>query len=470
MTLIRRHSMSWTSLLSACLASAALFSTAPAAAQAAAVQAPPAAFQIRANEIVLGDGTRVENGLIVVRDGKIAAVGADVAVDEALPLHEHDGVVTAGLIACQTRSGTDGEEHDGTRSVLPGGRVLFAYDPEDRDFAKALKAGITTVVLAPSAANLVGGRTAVVKTHGKRVLRGDGHLSLSFAKESLLQSVGNFAFFFGDVDEHGGPVSHESPVSQGSQGSQGSHESHESHGPHEAPTPDESEGGETETAHAPADTAADGGPETTDRSRRGARFPTSYPGAMRELRRLFDAGQGLFGRAARGEFPVMLMARDRNEVERAARFALDRGLKGTIVGAPLAGDPSLIPLLAKSGLGVVLGPFQAGQKRGSLEAVQALQAAGVPVGFALDAPRNAPESLRMSAVMALSAGADPAALVRALTSDAARIAGVEGRVGALKVGEDADLVLWSGHPLDLTSSVEAVYVDGALAHRGGSDQ
>ena len=55
---------------------------------------------------------------------------------------------------------------------------------------------------------------------------------------------------------------------------------------------------------------------------------------------------------------------------------------------------------------------------------------------------------------------------KALTSDAAKLAGVEARVGALQRGMDADFVLWSGHPLNLTSRVEAVYVDGAAAHGG----
>ena len=44
------------------------------------------------------------------------------------------------------------------------------------------------------------------------------------------------------------------------------------------------------------------------------------------------------------------------------------------------------------------------------------------------------------------------------------------RVGDLAKGLDADFVLWSGHPLKLTSRVEAVYVGGKLVHGGGSDQ
>jgi imidazolonepropionase-like amidohydrolase len=49
----------------------------------------------------------------------------------------------------------------------------------------------------------------------------------------------------------------------------------------------------------------------------------------------------------------------------------------------------------------------------------------------------------------------------ALTSEAARIAGVADRIGAIDRGMDADVVLWSGDPLDLGSRISAVYVDGA---------
>ena len=63
---------------------------------------------------------------------------------------------------------------------------------------------------------------------------------------------------------------------------------------------------------------------------------------------------------------------------------------------------------------------------------------------------------------------------RGLTSDAARLAGVDERVGALEPGKDADFVLWSGDPLNLASRVEAVYVDGELAYsaktEGGSSR
>lgn len=376
-------------------------------------------LQVRAKEIVLGDGNRVEDGLLVVEDGRIARVGAGTEVDEDLPLIEHDGVLTAGMVACQTHSGTRGDDDDQQRSFLPEARIVHAFDPDHSDFEKALEAGITSVVLAPGGDNVAGGMTAVVKTAGGTVLARDAHLALSFSGSALGQSTASFFFFFG-------------------------------------------------SAQAP--TAADGGPENTDRARRGTREPTSYSGALRMLRERFDDPDGPYARARRGEIPVFLEAWDRHEVLRAATFAREEGLRGAIYGAPLAGDPALVRALAESGLGVILGPYSIGQLSRSLDSVRALQEAGVAVAFALDGPTHDPAELRLSAALALFAGADAGSVWRALTADAARIAGVDARVGTLERGKDADFVLWSGDPLNLESRVEAVYVDGKLAHASDEGQ
>jgi imidazolonepropionase-like amidohydrolase len=62
--------------------------------------------------------------------------------------------------------------------------------------------------------------------------------------------------------------------------------------------------------------------------------------------------------------------------------------------------------------------------------------------------------------MCLREGLAPAAAWRALCADSAAIARLEGSVGRLERGLDADLVLWSGDPLALSSRVVAVWIDG----------
>lgn len=53
--------------------------------------------------------------------------------------------------------------------------------------------------------------------------------------------------------------------------------------------------------------------------------------------------------------------------------------------------------------------------------------------------------------------------MRAITIDAARICRVDHRLGSLKEGKDADLVLWDGNPLEVSSRVWATLIDGEIA-------
>jgi len=362
-------------------------------------------FQVRARTIVRADGSRLENGVLQIENGKVASVGAGVA--EGVPIVEHDGVLTPGLIACQTMSGMAGEANDRTRSLLPEARLVHAYDPTHSDFEKAMAAGITTMVLPPDGRNVAGGLTAVVKTEGT-IVSPSAHVALSFSERALAVSTGFFFSFFGAVE--------------------------------------------------------DGDIEDTRSSASGTRTPTSYAGIVAELDEHFSKAQGVFARAKAGQTPVYLEAWERHEVLRALAFAKRHGLRGALRGAPRASEPAVVQAFQGSGFGCVMGPFDLGQPRASLESFVSLSDAGVPVAFGLDAPSHSPLGLRLSAAMALSAGAKPASVSKALTIDAARLAGVEDRVGSLEPGKDADFCLWSGDPWNLTNRLDAVYIDGRLVY------
>jgi len=196
-------------------------------------------------------------------------------------------------------------------------------------------------------------------------------------------------------------------------------------------------------------------------SLRNDREPTSFGGALAELDRKLEKPEGAYALAAQKKLPVLFEASTREDVQRAVLFAARRGLSGSIHGAVWAGELSE-PIKA-AGLSVICGPFQIGEERRDLLAVLALEKAGIPFGFGLDAPWNNPAALRASAAMCVREGLSRAGAWKALTSDAAKILGAGDRLGGLEKGMDADIVLWSGDPLDLSSSVEAVFVDGKRA-------
>jgi hypothetical protein len=88
-----------------------------------------------------------------------------------------------------------------------------------------------------------------------------------------------------------------------------------------------------------------------------------------------------------------------------------------------------------------------------------LAAAGIPVAFHSDAEEGAAD-LPLMAAYAVSEGMSPEGALRALTLDAAHMYAIDSRVGALVPGNDADLVLLDGNPLDVKSSVMRVWVNG----------
>lgn len=360
--------------------------TGATAALALSVAAPLArasdSFAIRGSHVVVGSGQVVADGVVWIENGKVKAAGADVQLPEGLPVVEHDGFVTPGLIGFGAAEGLTGEQFDSTRSLMPEAEVALGVDLSHRDFEALCRAGITSVVLTPSSQALAGGTTAVAKTAGNRLVSRDAHLALSFESAAL------------------------------------------------------------------------------DRER----FPTSYGAAVNELDRRVEAGEGRFAEAAAGRLPVLMMVAARHQVLRAAGFAQRHGLRGAVMGGALTGE--VADVLASAKLAAIVGPLSVGQSRRSLDAVLELHAAGVPLAFALGTPWRHPDGLRLDAAMCVRQGLPGDAVWGMLTSGAAAIAGVDSAVGSLAPGRDADLVLWSGNPLELGSQVEAVYVDGVPALGG----
>lgn len=337
-------------------------------------------FALRATRVHLGDGTVLENAIVLIEDGRIVDVGKGLAVGKDVPLLELEGELSSGLIALRDHSGAGAEAADSTRAVMAGADLAHAFNPDHSDMGRLLRGGVTGIVLAPrSGSNLVGGMPAVVKP-GARVLKArcSVHVDLSASGRST------------------------------------------------------------------------------------SRYPSSIPGQLEELERQLADPKGPMAEVAAGRMPVLLEAETRAEVQRALSFATAHGLRGYLVGARRAGE--LAKAVKASGFGVALGPYGPGEKREHIASAVALAAEEVPLGFALDGPSNAPISLRLSAAACVHGGMNRDVAFRALTSGAASLAGVGDRVGAVRAGLDADLVLWSGDPVDPASRVLAVYVDGEKVH------
>ena len=139
------------SLAAAVLALVAL--AAPAMGQDVAIR--------NATILTVTNGT-IQNGTIVVRDGVITAVGADVAVPAGMQVIDGTGMyVTPGLIDAHSHMAIEGGINEGSESVTP--EVIINVSSDDQTIYRALAGGTTAANLLHGSANTIGGQAAVIK-------------------------------------------------------------------------------------------------------------------------------------------------------------------------------------------------------------------------------------------------------------------------------------------------------------------
>src|SRR6202142_2916131 len=141
---------------------AALFATAllPRAARG---QNSGAIFIQNATILTVTHGN-IEHGGILIRDGKIAAVGADLkAPADATVIDATGQFVMPGIIDCHSHIAVDGSANEGGTSVSSMARIPDVLNPADIDIYRDLAGGTTIANVLHGSANSIGGQTVVIK-------------------------------------------------------------------------------------------------------------------------------------------------------------------------------------------------------------------------------------------------------------------------------------------------------------------
>lgn len=177
------------------------------------------------------------------------------------------------------------------------------------------------------------------------------------------------------------------------------------------------------------------------------------------------------GPVVAGRMPLVVAADRESDIRQAIRLAADYRLRVIILGGAEAWRAA--PELAAAGIAVVLDPmsnmpttFDALGSR--LDNAALLAEAGVPIAFTVSGngiylTYDAGIALREGAGIAVANGLPYPAALRAVTSAPARIWGIADHYGTLAPGQDADLVIWDGDPLEPASAPTAVFVRGERA-------
>ncbi len=366
------------------------------------------------------------SGWVLLGDGKITAMGEGEPPVCAEALDGEGGVLTPGLIDIHSHlglyedglgfEGADGNED--TDPVTPHLRAIDGVNPMDRGFQEAREAGVTTVAVSPGSANPIGGQIALLKTAGRRVddMVLKAPLAIKFALGENPKSV------YHDKDE--------APVTRMATAALIREQLYKA------------------KEYFSRKARAEDDPDQDD---------PDYDSKLEALLPL------LWGKAE-----AHFHAHRADDIFTALRIAREFGLRAVIIHgteAHLVAD-----LLAEEHVPVVCGPFMTDRSKPELrhltdEAPGLLCKAGIPTAITVDHPEIPLRLLPMALMLAVRAGMDKTNALRAVTSVPAQIAGMENRIGSLREGMDADCVLWSGDPLDITTQVQAVFVNGALEYR-----
>jgi imidazolonepropionase-like amidohydrolase len=390
-------------------------------------------FVVKASRVYVGDGTVIEEGGVVIKDGRIVMVAplADLPECDGY-ITNPDGVITAGLIDASSTAGLINKstwtEH--SSEVVPRLAVIDMIDFRSRDFERLARAGVTSVYVTPGSGSVVGSRGCVVKTAGPRSQR------VLLAKSSVKATMGRDSYRRG--------ASNRRPF------------------------------GRQVTFMARRPTTRMGSTQVFRESFYKAGLYRDGRAAGGDAMPAFDADMDLLADVLEGKIPFRVQARKDVDIWAAIRLCGEFGIDFVLEEAIEA--HRCLPELKKLGAPVVYGPiftyprgwraFTGEANRPCLSTAALLKKAGVPV--AITAGDQTGEGvLPRQAGHAVRAGLSFTDALDCVTTTPARILGVDDRVGIVKAGLDADLVLWNGNPFDVAARPLAVIVSGQTIHIEG---
>ena len=372
------------------------------------------------------EGEPIENGTVLLTDGKIAAVeGPEFNVPPGTETVDASGKwVLPGFIDAHTHLGVH-EEAEGwagndtnerTGPVMAHVRVIDAINPAEQGFRDAIVGGVLTVNVNPGSANPIGGQTAAIRCWGRTV------------DDMVLRQPAGLKSALGE-------------------------------------NPKRVYGERKETPATRLGTAAVIRAALVDAANYLAKQDDSSEQADTAAR---DLKLEALGRVLRKEIPWRQHCHRADDIATAMRIASEFGYKLVIdhgTEAYLIADK-----IAAAGIPVVIGPLLTSRSKvelrnRSLANPGRLAEAGVEISITTDHPVVPIHFLIHQATLAVKEGLDPVTALRAVTIHPARVIGVDDRLGSLTVGKDADVVIWSGDPLDVMSRAEVAYSAGREIYR-----
>jgi len=385
---------------------------------------------IKNAKILTMAGKNYDNGYILVDKGKIIEIGENEDFDEGSITQEVEVInvegkyVLPGLIDAHCHIGLwedsvgfEGEDgNEMTDPVTPQLKAIDGVYHSDRAFTEARENGVTTVVTGPGSANVIGGQFAALKTYGRRI------------EEMVLKEPAAMKVAFGENPKSVYNERKQMPMTRMAT----------------AALLREYLMKAVEYRQLLEDYKKD--PENNDKPE-------------------YDIKLEALLKVLKGEIPLKAHAHRADDILTALRIAREFGVNLTIEHCT---EGHLIKdILAEEGISAIVGPLMTDRSKielrnQSLKNPGELAKAGVKVAIMTDHPCVPVQYLSLCAAIAVKEGMNEEDALKAITINAAAVSGIDKRVGSLEIGKDADIVVFSGYPLELMSRVMLTIINGRV--------
>ncbi|WP_106507259.1 amidohydrolase [Brachybacterium timonense] len=360
------------------------------------------------------------DGTVVIEEGRITALGADVQAPEGAEVIDAGGAwLLPGFVDAHVHLGVH-EEGEGwagndtnemTDPVMAAARALDAINPMEIGFDDAISGGVTAVNVNPGSGNPIGGLTVALRTHGRVV------------DDMVLREPSGLKAALGE-------------------------------------NPKRVYGEQKKTPSTRLGTAY-----TIRKAFATARAWMQKDPSNRDPDLVSEALSRVLSR----EIPWRQHSHRADDIATALRIAqefdfelvLDHGTESYLIA----------DRVAAAGVPVLYGPLIVSRSKVEVRhrtpaAPGILARAGVKVSIITDHPVVPIDFLATQASLAVREGMDHHEALRAITLNPAEVMGVADRIGSIEQGKDADLVLWEGDPLDVRNRTLRVWQAGReVMHR-----
>jgi imidazolonepropionase-like amidohydrolase len=363
----------------------------------------------------MDNGKCYKKGFIKIINGKIAQVGEmqNAPTDDDNLIDAEGGFALPGFVDAHCHlglfgdsigfEGSDGNEE--TTPLTPHLRAIDGIDTFDRCFEEARNSGVTTAVVSPGSSNVIGGQIAAIKTFGCCV------------DDMIIKAPCGIKCAFGENPKYTHSEKKQMPTTRMS-------------------------------------TAA---------LLREALYNAKMQQKDTEEKVDFQT-QPILGLLNR-ELPLHAHAHRADDILTAMRIGKEFDILVKIVHGT-QGD-KIADKLAEENIDVIIGPIINSRNKpelsgASMKTAAILQNAGVRVALTTDHPEVPINFLLLSAQLAVKNGMSAEGALRAITCDAASVAGIDNYVGKIKNGLHADILIFDKPPLDFNSNLILKIISGQL--------